>query len=274
MALFPIHQFFSLNGNLTPNNKFVASENEGGVYEVIRIAQSVPFFWEEHIGRFFRSADIAGKVIPFQAAQIKIFISELIERNKVTEGNVLVSCKTNLKVFFIPHKYPEAEEYNKGVACGLLHAERENPNAKVFQTNVRATANKLISEHGFYEVILIDHAGLVTEGSRSNVFFIKGEKLFTALPNNVLLGITREKTFECAKAINVNVLEKDIMLSEISSFDAAFLTGTSPKILPVKQIEDIVFSTNHSILQELIYQYDLMINNYIKKNKSNHLLHL
>ena len=270
MALLPIHSFFSLNGVLLPADQFIPSENDGGIYEVVRVEHGIPLFWEEHMERFYRSAKIAKKTILFQPFEVEGFVYELVEENKVCTGNVLISCKNNLKAFFIAHRYPSLDQYSNGVNCGILYAERSNPNAKVFQTDVRANANQLISEHNFYEVILIDHEEKITEGSRSNVFFIKGEEILTPSAQKVLLGITRQKAIMCARQIGMEVKEEDVLLSELKSFDVAFITGTSPKILPIRRIGNIVFKTDNSILRKLMYQYDLAIKNYIADKKSDH----
>lgn len=273
MALLPIHSFFSLNGVLLPANQFIPSENDGGIYEVVRVEQGIPLFWEEHMERFYRSAEIANKSIRFQSSEVERFVGELIENEKVSVGNVLISCKKNLKAFFIAHSYPSLDQYLNGVNCGILHAERSNPNAKVFQTEVIVKANQLISEHNFYEVILIDHEEKITEGSRSNVFFIKGEEIITPMAQKVLLGITRQKAIICAKQIGIEVKEMDVLLAELESFDAAFITGTSPKILPIKRIGNIVFKTDNSILRKLMRQYDMAIKNYIADKKSDRPSH-
>ena len=263
MAVLPIQKYFSLNGNLTRCEQFVAAENEGGVYEVVRIIDGIPLFLEEHLDRFFRSAGLAGINITFSAKQLTGFVSSLIEANKVNEGNILLSVKITLKIFFIQHSYPDEKMYREGVNCGLLHAERINPNAKVFQTKVRARANNLIQKQGFYEVLLVDRSGLITEGSRSNVFFIRENSLITPPSGQVLLGITRQKTIRCAEILGLNWEEKEIELTELADFDAAFITGTSPKILPVSQIAELSFSVSNGILRELITQFDLLIEEYL-----------
>ena len=144
MALFPIHHYFIFNGKLKSISEFIPSENNGGIYEVLRVVKGVPLFFEDHLLRFYKSAEIAGKSVVYSESEIRNFLNLLIQNNKVSEGNLLISCKTNLKIFFIPHNYPSAKKYEEGVICGVLQAERENPNAKVFQTEVRERANEII----------------------------------------------------------------------------------------------------------------------------------
>ncbi|MCY1723366.1 aminotransferase class IV [Prolixibacteraceae bacterium Z1-6] len=264
MALLPIYKYFCFNDEIKSVSEFVPSENEGGIYEVLRVVNGVPLFLEDHLERFFKSAYIAGKEIKFSSSQIRSFLMRLIETDNVETGNILLSCKTNLKAFFIAHKYPSKEDYKKGVSCGILHAERENPNAKVFQTSVRQQANDLIEASELYEVLLVDKKERITEGSRSNVFFVKGDKIITPKAKKVLLGITRQKTFYCAAELGLVVTEKNVKLNDLAGYDALFITGTSPKILPVKQVAETSFDPKNKVVKILIEKYDFLIDEYIK----------
>ena len=263
MTVLPIHKFFVFNDDIKPIELFVAGENEGGIYEVLRVVKGIPLFLEDHLERFFYSALLAGKTIQFSEIQISTFLKNLIDKNKVAEGNVLISCKINLKAFFIPHKYPTSEMYRDGVNCGILKAERENPNAKVFQTTVRQRADQMLAENGFYEVLLVDHHDKITEGSRSNVFFVRGNELVTSPGKKVLLGITRQKTVQLARTLNIQLNEREIGFDELQHFDAAFITGTSPKILPIRKIDGFDFNPQNEIVRQLMKSYDELIDEYL-----------
>ena len=108
--------------------------------------------------------------------------------------------------FFIPHKYPDKKWYETGVPCGILMAERDNPKAKVFQTSVRRKADEMIENQGLFEVLLVDRGGRITEGSRSNVFFVKNDRLFTPKGGDVLSGITRRKIISLAQEMNIELV--------------------------------------------------------------------
>lgn len=265
MGELPIHKYFVLNGELKSLKLYIPGQNDGGIYEVLRVVNGIPLFLEDHLERFFHSAELAGRSIAFSELQIKQFVGELIDKNKVTTGNILVSCKTNLETFFTPHFYPTAEMYRDGVNCGILKAERDNPHAKVYQTTVRHRADQLLAEKRFYEVLLVDHLGKVTEGSRSNVFFVADDKLVTSPANKVLLGITRHKTFQMARELNIQVNEREVNLSELQSFNAAFITGTSPKILPIQKIDAFKFDVKNEIVRQLIKRYDELIESYLSE---------
>ncbi len=264
MIYYPLHRFFIFNGKLTSNSEFNPSENTGGFYEVLRVEQGVPLFIEDHLDRFFSSASLSGKAIRFNRAEIAGFVLKLIAENGVSAGNILLSCRENLKAFFIRHKYPDPLWYKTGVPCGILNAERNNPNAKIFQTQVRQQADELMEKEGLYEVLLVDQAGRITEGSRSNVFFVKNESLLTPPGNEVLLGVTRQKTISLAGKAGIPFYEQDVFLDDLPLFQGIFITGTSPKILPVSQIGSLSFDPVQRIVQQLRESYNQLILEYIE----------
>jgi branched-chain amino acid aminotransferase len=267
MIHIPLHSWFVHNDGLRSNKEFKPPRKTGGVYEVIRVAEGVPLFLEEHLERFFNSARLSATLIRFSGEEIAGLLTQLIRQNNVAEGNILLLCKKNLKAFFIKHKYPDEHWYDSGVPCGILKAERQNPNAKVFQTSVRQMADDLMQRDGWYEVLLVDNHENITEGSRSNVFFVSGENLLTPPGYEVLLGITRQRTIQLAKAAGIPVTEEDIALKNLPAMQAAFITGTSPKILPLSQIGTCSFDPMNPVVQELRKAYDKLVDDYISNNR-------
>ncbi len=263
MALFPIHNYYILNNELELVNNYQPSENKDSVYEVLRIIRGVPLFLGDHLKRLFNSTKLAQLEIRFSEKEIEESLSQLIQANKVSEGNILISCKESLIAFFIPHKYPGQILYENGINMGILHAERQNPNAKVFQTTVRQQADEMKLANDFYEVLLVDHLKKITEGSSSNVFFVGENKIITPPVSEVLPGITRNETISLAQKLNIEVEERSIYLHELASFEAAFITGTSPKILPVKQVGELNFKPMNFLIQKLIKAFDNLIEEYV-----------
>ncbi len=263
MAIFPIQNYYVFNGEIKPVNEFEAEENSGSVYEVLRVIRGVPLFLGDHLKRLTNSVELAGFDNRYSENEVEEFLIHLIHANQVSEGNILISIKESLAAYFIPHKYPGQALFEKGIMLGILHAERQNPHAKVFQTSVREQADKMKLANDFYEVLLVDHFKKITEGSSSNVFFILNNKLITAPIGEVLPGITREKTIRLADALDIEMEERSVFLDELSGFEAAFITGTSPKILPVKQIDDKKFDPQNRIIKDLINAYDNLIEDYV-----------
>ncbi|MEG0641800.1 MAG: aminotransferase class IV, partial [Clostridium sp.] len=126
----------------------------------------------------------------------------------------------------------------------------------------------LLKEKECFEAILVNDDGYVTEGSRSNLFFIRDNTLYTTQGKDVLLGITRKRIIDLAKKNGVNVIEKPIHIDELSGFSSLFISGTSPKVLPIKSVDNINYLTKDTLLLKIISIYDSEIISYMDNYKS------
>ncbi len=252
---------------------FAHLERQPAIYEVLRVMESVPLFLEQHIGRMNKSALLAGLKITFSIDQVSHAIRKLASANSIAAGNVKLVFPISLNTvaeamlaYFIPHSYPTPAMYSEGVEMLSLKAGRPNPNAKITNLSLRQKANQLIADNDIYEVLLINEQELITEGSRSNIFFIHDDTVITPPENLVLPGITRNYVIEICHKNQIPFAERNIRYPELGSLSAAFLTGTSPKVLPVRRIDGVEFSTEHPLLSRLINLYDEQIKIYIRKN--------
>lgn len=269
-----LHQYFAHNREIKSCAAFNESFLDTGlsVYEIIRVEQGIPLFIAAHLERLFNSGGILNRNIPTTKNELQHDIKLLIEKNNVKTGKIKLIIhfdkhEQNVFIYFTPYYFPSDEEYQTGVSVGLCKAIRTNPNAKVLNIQAREKANNVIAEAKVFEVILMDNNGFITEGSRSNVFFIKENTIFTPFSAKVLQGITRKNIFRICKNNQIKLLERDIQQSEIKNYEAAFLSGTSLKVLPIKNIENTSFHPSHKTLKKLMSLYNQFIINYIKENK-------
>ena len=267
----PIHSFFIQDDLVLPVESY--TPNYGiEIYEVIRVIRGVPLFIDNHLQRFTHSAWLLHLEIPLASHDVYDRLNTLVKANGIDNGNVRFSwcfrpCG-RFQAYFIPHHYPDDEMVRKGVPCGLLHAERSDPNVKAVQANLREMADRLIRDEGLYEVILVKEGGLITEGSRSNLFFVKGNELITAPDEEVLPGITRRKVIDIAGRMGIPVTYRMVNESELPFMQAVFITGTSPKVLPVASIGELEFNPVSPIIRVLIEAYDEEIEDCIRKNQA------
>lgn len=243
------------------------------VYEVIRVIEGVALFAEDHFDRLLSSVRMSGIQLNMQLAEFSRLMEELMVANQQDTGNIkfLLTTENSINhwaLSFIPHNYPTQSDYELGVTSGLLYAERLNPEAKVIQSAVREKADKMIADKKLYEVLLVDRNGYITEGSRSNVFFVKEGVFYTAPSTMVLSGVTRKKVLDCIKEMNHTVLEQAVLSDEVGNYEAAFLTGTSPKVLPINAIDETTFQADHLLVKQLMDHYNRKIDEYILTKKS------
>ncbi len=260
-----LHRFFIWNKEIRSSCDFnpFAFDSEGFVYEVIRVIDGVPLFLDEHLQRLTKSSTLANFHQLPEVRFVAKSLTKLIEVNAVDCGNIKLVFRPSNPVhqlhyaaWFQPHAYPSDAQYANGINVALFEQERLDPNAKIMREQYKKDVAKAIAENHVDDVLLV-HQGKVTEGSKSNVFFIQDKLLITAPESQVLVGITRQKTIEIAKKNQLPYLEREIKVEELKWMDAAFVTGTSPKIMPIRQIVGIGNCTvEHEILQKLMALYD------------------
>ncbi len=238
------------------------------IYEVVRVNDGVILFCEDHMKRLFHSLKKKNIHLHITPDRVISELYSLVQYNAKSEGNIrydiyVYENKIERWAYFIPHFYPPIEWYTSGVDVVSLRDTRQDPSFKSFHKEIRKKTELLLNNSKAYEVILIENNGYITEGSKSNIFFIKNETLYTAPDDKVLSGITRKKVLQCIERLSLPVKYELVKYDEIKHYDAAFLTGTSPKVLPIKKFDDISFNPKHRITQILIKEYDQLIEEYI-----------
>jgi branched-chain amino acid aminotransferase len=274
-----IRDFFIHNFKLESSSNFDESIFNSGVsiYEVIRIERGIPLFLENHLSRLYQSADISNLKINEGYCDFESLIEQLIKKNTISQGKIKLILQYNpeksshekdMYIYFTPHYFPSKKEINEGVSVGICNAIRINPNAKVLNTKARNKANHTIAENKIFEVLLKNNSGFISEGSRSNIFYIKNQIVFTAPERDVLNGITRQNIIKLCNDHNIKLIEKKISKSEITEMNSAFLSGTSLKVLPIKNIEETILDTTHSTLLKIMNFYDSLVDDYIEEKLS------
>src|SRR5664279_2631847 len=228
-------KMFMLNGTLQPVELFDKSLVYEGdsIYEVLRMVKGNPIFFPDHMERLVTSVKLQKKETLADASSLRKDIISLARSDKKREANLKIvfnynNGKTNCLLYFIEPSYPSETQYQKGVKGILFFAERKDPESKVINHKLRSSiCNKLIAESA-YEAILVNEENLITEGSRTNIFFLKNDSLVTAPDNMVLNGITRKKIIEICADNKIKVKLECVKASNIKDYDDVFMTVTSP----------------------------------------------
>ena len=246
------------------------------LYEVLRVIRGVPLFLEQHLERLKNSARLTNLELPLNDKEIDQRLRELINSNQVENGNIKFVINypksgkpADFYAYFVEHDYPSKETYQKGVKTVLVHVERPNPNAKVDRADYRNMVDEAKRRTDSYEALLVDREGKVSEGGRSNLFMVKDDVVYTAPGDKVLKGIPRQMVLAACQNQGYQVVEKEISLEEMLNMDAIFISSTSPKVLPVSQVDDkIINSGSNKIIQDIMAGYDAIIDDYVKSHKS------
>lgn len=227
-----------------------------GVYEVVKVLDGKYFAFDLHLDRLFRS--LAGVEIeaPWSRDELKAILTKLHDQSGYP--NALVYFQVSRGIAPRKHYYPPAgtepvlcawvkefkgpapEAYAEGVKVVMV-PDRRWPNAWIKSLNLLPNnmAAAAARRAGAYEAVLVDPDGLVNECSLSNIFAVVDGVVRTAPKSrNILWGISRHVTINCARAAGIALEERAFSVPEMLNAQELFVTSTSPDVLPVTAVAD------------------------------------
>lgn len=243
------------------------------IYEVLRVKDGVVLFKDEHLDRLKSSAKMLNYEIKKTKEEISKEIEKLVDINSAKNNNIKLVCsdldsEQNFLTYITKGSYNLEDVPKEGAKAIIFKAERHNPNIKTINTNQRDLINQELEKQDALEALLEDEDGNITEGSRSNMFFVKGEKLYTAPSKKVLLGITRSKIINVCEELGIEVIENDIHKSELENIDGIFMSTTPIGILPIIAIGNTKLnSADNEIIKAVMKSYEQLTEKYINEHK-------
>jgi len=244
-------------------------------YEVIRTSGGIPLFFEDHLKRLQDGIATRYNVPEDLERQIASGINTLAQRDPVPQINIRVTVaftgrEHTLHICYVTSTYPSDKMYSEGVKVVLYRAERLDPGVKLLNTRMRLAINAELEKQDAYEAFLVNNEGLITEGSRSSVFFVTSDGcLYTAPDRMVLPGITRKYIISICRNEGISIYFEPVEAKMISMFPAVFLTGTSPMVLSVDKIDNVRFVTTMSLIKRLKVIYEGLVRESIRNYKWN-----
>jgi len=242
-------------------------------YEVIRCIDQTLLFFDDHMNRLEES--VKG-VITIDKDNLFKEIHRLLETLNIQNGNIKILFTEDMQLINLnSHYYPSTTQYDNGVATGLLEWERIDPNVKAVREDYKNAIKAKINQPGpfgqYFETLLYNKDGGITEGSRSNVFFIKDDLVITAPDEYILKGITRKYVLNAIRNAGGILVTKMISSKDLEcGIDAAFLSGTSIDVLPISSIEHTrISSSSNDLVLRIMREYREIVTDYLKNVKIN-----
>jgi len=234
-----------------------------GVFEGIRAYETpkgtAVFRLTEHMDRLHKSAKIYLMPVPYSVEELVEATKELIRINN------LKSCYVRPIVFrgygemgLNPLNAPvEAaiatwswgtylgdEGLKNGIKAMISSFTRIDPNslppaAKATGQYINSILAKLEALYSNYEeAILLDSRGFVSEGTGENIFVVKNGVIHTPSTSaSILEGITRDTVIELAQDMGYEVVERDLVRTDLFLADEIFVTGTAAEITPIREVD-------------------------------------
>lgn len=248
-----------------------------GVFDFFRLVCLQPLYFDDHIERFFNSADTLRLKCPIGRKRLKSLILEIIEANHIensgirtvlTGGESATGYSIGKPTLFVINEsinpLPK-NHFTQGIKLITHEYLRELPDVKSINYLMGIYKLPEIKEKGALD-LLFHWEGKVSEVTRSNFFIIDQNDNIVTADEGVLKGVNRKHVISMARE-NFNVEERDLFIYELKNAKEAFITGTTKKVMPVYQIDDMAIGDGKPgpITSKLQKLYDDYIDAFLKQ---------
>jgi branched-chain amino acid aminotransferase len=251
------------------------------VFEGIRSYRTVSgetrvFKEKEHYERLEHSARSLNLPYTFSVEEMIAATYAVLEANNLQDAYIrpLVYAPANMTFSVNKESYVTIQAWLMAPFLGdrllrVMTSSFQRPNPKGFIISAKASghyvnsilASQEAKSKGFDEALLTDMHGLVAEGPGANMFYEKEGVLYTPQPGNILPGITRQTILELCAELGIEVVEKQITISEVKGADAAFFCGTAAEVIGWESFDNVPFakSWNETLSRKLQQAYSARV---------------
>ncbi len=227
-----------------------------GIYETVHAYDGHVFHWPEHYKRLKQSARRLELKCPWSSAYLQQGIQKVLKANQSPNASVRITvsrgpgplgldprvCPTpTLAMLLLPER--DVKKFWKtGVTIGIPKVRRNHPLCLDPQIKSNNSLNTILAKiegtrMGVFETVLLNLEDQLTEGTTSNIFFVRGDEIFTpALSCGLLEGITRGEVIRLAKQARIRVREGHYSLRDLRRADEVFLTSTTLEVVPITKV--------------------------------------
>lgn len=235
-----------------------------GVFEGIRCYETergpAIFRLGDHMQRFLDSARVLYMAVPYSREELCAAVVDTVAANGLEEcyirpigyvgyGDLGVDPRDNpidVAIMTWPWgAYLGEDSQQHGITTKVSSWKRVGPNtiphvAKatgIYLNSMLATTEA--KRAGYQEGILLTDEGTVADGPGESIFVVKNGVISTPdLSASILTGVTRDTVIRLAGDLGHEVVEREIIRTELYLADEVFMTGTAAEIAPVRAVDD------------------------------------
>ena len=216
-----------------------------GAFETIALEHGHPVFLERHLNRMEKAAEFL-KLGSLESRgiiceEVLDYLVNIAEEEK-QHGVLKIMLSEKNVVFQVRGNHYREEQYRQGFVMDFSEIRRNETSPLVGYKTMNygdcILEKRAAAETGMDERIFLNTCGEISEGTVSNIFFVRGGKLETpAMGCGLLPGIIREYLCETEET------EETVIYQEmLNHYEECFVTNSLMGIMPVKQLGDRTFT--------------------------------
>ena len=233
-----------------------------GVFETFRWKNSPPVFLKNHIERMSDGAELLR--IPFPGAEkVRKDVEAAVKASGIEDAYVKICLMSSgpLKFYELADRghllaivrvYEPPDEHVRAHVSSFRR--RSSPLLAIKSLNYleNVLARREAKSMGYDEAIFLNAWEEVTEGSSTNIFWVKSNVLHTpALECGLLPGITRDALISLAPELGLGVKEGKFTLKDVLNSQGAFFTNSLIGITAISAVDGVKINLDDDLYAKL-----------------------
>jgi len=234
-----------------------------GLFETLLVYNGRPILWEDHIVRMMKSAEEFNIGVTFDQDNLLQGAHNLIQANSIEHGSIRITISGSGSMFMTCKKGKPYDDrlYNEGVSLTIIKEKRVYSKAWLINHKTTSYLEKLLIKRqqvaaGFFDAVLLNEMGNVTESCVSNVFCVKDATIYTPpVGAGILPGVVRGLVCKLLQNAHFKIEEMDFTPEFLKSSQEVFLTNSLMGIMPVKTVDNCSFTVPAKLTKKIIEIY-------------------
>ena len=241
-------------GLVEPTEPVIRADDEGllrgrAAFETLRIYGGRPFRLEAHLDRLTASATSIGLPV-VERRRLQVLVGLVLPKADGGDASLRLvwtagptgGIPSALALMSTVPDWIETTREQGATAVSLLGIRASAPwllpGVKSTSYAVNMAAEAEARRRGVDEALFVDAEGILLEGTVTNVWWRRGDTLYTpSLELGILAGVTRATIIELAPECGYRIEEGSYPLEELLAADEAFTSSSVREVMPLVEVD-------------------------------------
>lgn len=238
-----------------------------GIFDFLKTVAGKPIFLEDHLDRFYSSAQQMRLPVKQQRTELTDRLFALIDKNKMSESGVRITLTggyspdgfniaSESNIIVTQQNFVINRDFEKSIGLMTYDYQRQFASAKTLDYLKAIWLQPVLKEKGDDDILYHDN-GMLRECPRANFFIVNEKDEILTSKSNILKGVTRKHILILGSR-NFKMDERELTMDDLRHAKEVFISSTTKNILPVSRIDGRILNDGKPgpVTRSLMMEFD------------------
>jgi len=241
-----------------------------GIFDFLKTVGGKPVFLEDHLDRFYSSADQMRLPVKLKRNELTDLLLILIDKNNLADSGVRITLTggyspdgfniaSESNIIVTQQDFVINRDFEKSIGLMTYDYQRQFASAKTLDYLKAIWLQPVLKEKGADDILYHDN-GMLRECPRANFFLVNDKDEILTSKSNILKGVTRKHILKFGSQ-KFKIDERELTMDDLRHAKEVFISSTTKNILPVTKIDGRVLGdgTPGPLTRALMKEFDTYV---------------